>query len=262
MANQTVRGRSGAVAAAARAAAKRAERAETARNRPPLAEDRVSLAKSRERAAGAGDTGDTAGHSPETTADAKAAKTVKAATADPKTTADTADTGDSRRSGLLRAALAVLVAAGLAATALLGWEFREAEQSRQARTDAVAAARKAAPVILSYDYRHLDRDFATARSHLTGSFLGKYRKTTSTVVAPTAKKYHGVVKATVAEPPSGGAPAVSVVSASPGKAVVLLFVNQVTESTQVSGPRVDLNRVRLTLTRTQEGWKVSAVDAL
>lgn len=44
--------------------------------------------------------------------------------------------------------------------------------------------------------------------------------------------------------------------------MVLLFVNQVTKSTQVSGPRVDLNRVRMTLDRTSEGWKVSAVDAL
>lgn len=52
------------------------------------------------------------------------------------------------------------------------------------------------------------------------------------------------------------------VSASPDKAVVLLFVNQVTTSTQVTGPRVDLNRVRMTLTRTSAGWKVSAVDAL
>jgi Mce-associated membrane protein len=82
------------------------------------------------------------------------------------------------------------------------------------------------------------------------------------VVAPTAKKYHGVVKATVATPTDGGPPAVSVVSAAPDRAVVLLFVNQVTESTRLSGPRLDLNRVRMTLTRTSRGWKVSGVDAL
>ncbi|MFB7508712.1 hypothetical protein ACFC0P_35725, partial [Streptomyces broussonetiae] len=57
-------------------------------------------------------------------------------------------------------------------------------------------------------------------------------------------------------------PAASVVSATPDKAVVLLFVNQVTQSTQVPEPRLDLNRVRLTLTRTSDGWKVSGVDAL
>jgi Mce-associated membrane protein len=62
--------------------------------------------------------------------------------------------------------------------------------------------------------------------------------------------------------PTGGSPAASVVSASADRAVILLFVNQVTTSTQVSGSRVDLNRVRMTLTRTADGWKVSAVDAL
>ncbi|CAM5524457.1 hypothetical protein [Streptomyces aurantiogriseus] len=170
-----------------------------------------------------------------------------------------------RRSPLPRlrtAAPAVLLVAGLSAAAVLGWQYREGRTAEQARGQALAAARKAVPAVLSYDYRHLDRDFARARTHLTGDFREKYGATTETVVGPAARKYHGVVKATVVEPSGGGAPAASVVSASPDRAVVLLFVNQVTRSTQVTGSRVDLNRVRMTLTRTSEGWKVSAVDAL
>lgn len=166
------------------------------------------------------------------------------------------------RGGVLSAVLAVLVVVGLVAVALLGLQYQKADQARQARTSALAAAQKAAPVILSYDYRHLDRDFEAASGHLTGSFRDKYRKTTSKVVMPTAKKYRGVVKATLAKPPSGKAPAASVVSASPDRVVVLLFMNQVTKSTQISGPRVDLNRVRMTLVPTSDTWKVSAVDAL
>ncbi|MFD6170537.1 hypothetical protein [Streptomyces coeruleorubidus] len=158
--------------------------------------------------------------------------------------------------------LAVLLVAGLVALAALGWQYRDDRLTETARTEALAAARKAAPVVLSYDYRRLDKDFSTARAHLTGDFRDEYGKTTKTVVAPTAEKYHGVVKATVAAPGSGGTPAASVVSASPEKVVVLLFVNQVTESTQVSGARVDQNRVRMTMDRTGDGWKVSAVDAL
>jgi Mce-associated membrane protein len=162
---------------------------------------------------------------------------------------------------LLPAILGALLVMGLVAVAVLGWQYQEGRRAEQARGQALAAARKAAPVVLSYDYRHLERDFAAARTHLTGHFRDEYGTTTKTVVGPTAEKYHGVVKATVAEPP-GGTPAASVVSASADRAVVLLFVNQVTKSTQVSGSRVDLNRVRMTLTRTSEGWKVSAVDAL
>ncbi|MDF3300657.1 hypothetical protein [Streptomyces tropicalis] len=169
-----------------------------------------------------------------------------------------------RRAGwsVLTAALGVVLVAALVAVAVLGWQYRQERQAEQARDEALAAARKAAPVVLSYDYRHLDRDFARARALLTGHFRDQYGKTTKAVVAPTATKYHGVVKAVVAAPTDGGAPAVSVVSAAPDRAVVLLFVNQVTRSTQVAQPRLDLNRVRMTLTRTPDGWKVSGVDAL
>ncbi|MGP4007648.1 hypothetical protein [Streptomyces sp. 4N124] len=166
------------------------------------------------------------------------------------------------RRGLLTVLVAVLLLAGLVAVAVLGQRYREGEQAEQARMQALDAARKAAPVVLSYDHRRLDRDFAAAGDRLTGKFRDEYRKTTQTVVGPTAKKYDGVVKATIAEPADGGSPAASVVSASADEVVVLLFVNQVTESTQVTGARMDLNRVRMTMTRTSEGWKVSAVDAL
>lgn len=163
---------------------------------------------------------------------------------------------------VLTAVLCVLLVAALVAAAVLGWQYRQGQRAEQARGEAAAAAQKAAPVVLSYDYRHLDRDFSRARALLTGHFREQYGKTTKAVVAPTATKYHGVVKATVAAPADGGAPAVSVVSATPDRAVVLLFVNQVTRSTQVPQPRLDLNRVRMTLTRTSDGWKVSGVDAL
>jgi Mce-associated membrane protein len=169
--------------------------------------------------------------------------------------ADSEESGTARRRPrLLTAVLGLLLVAGLVAASVLGWQYQEGQRAQEARGEALAAARKAAPVVLSYDYRHLDRDFARARTRLTGKFHDQYRKTTTSVVAPTAEKYHGVVKATVAT--------ASVVSASPDKVVVLLFVNQVTRSTQVSGSRVDLNRVRMTMSRTSEGWKVSAVDAL
>ncbi|MET9434098.1 hypothetical protein [Streptomyces sp. NPDC006551] len=249
MANQPVR-----VAAAARAAAKRAEKARRAEGpgtdsspTPP-----VPGAEETERPEVVEDVEDT-----------KVGEEVEVEVDEEGEAGEAGGTPSRRRRGRLVAVLAVLVVVGVTATTLLGLRYREAVRTDQARTSAAAAARTAAPVILSYDYRHLDRDFAAARGHLTGSFLDEYEKTTTTVVAPTAKKYQGVVKASVAKPPGDdAAPAVSVVSASPDEAVVLLFMNQVTNSTQVSGPRVDLNRVRMTLARTPQGWKVSAVDAL
>ncbi|POX44945.1 hypothetical protein C3489_35320 [Streptomyces sp. Ru71] len=178
-------------------------------------------------------------------------------------------TGDARAAGssprrrrLLTALLCLLLVAGLVAAGLLGWRCRQGTRAEEARRQALVAAEQAVPVVLSYDYRRLPKDFAAARARLTGTFEKEYDKTTAGVVGPTARKYHAVVKATVAHPADGGTPAASVVSASPDRVTVLLFVNQVTRSTQVTGSRLDLNRVRLTMTRTSAGWKVSGVDAL
>lgn len=166
------------------------------------------------------------------------------------------------RRAVVTAVLAVGVVAVLAAATILGVQYRDAVRTDHARTAAVAAAEKAAPVIFSYDYRHLDQDFAKAEALLTGSFRDQYAKTTQTVVKPTALQYQGVVQALVAKPSDGGAPAVSVVSASPDQVVVLAFIDQSTTSTRVSGTKVDQNRVLLTLTHTAQGWLVSAVNAL
>jgi Mce-associated membrane protein len=166
------------------------------------------------------------------------------------------------RRAVVTAVLALGVVAVLAAATILGIQYRDAVRTDHARTAAVAAAEKAAPVIFSYDYRHLDQDFAKAEALLTGSFRDQYAKTTQTVVKPTALQYQGVVQAVVAKPSDGGAPAVSVVSASPDQVVVLAFINQSTTSTRVSGTKVDQNRVLLTLTDTAQGWLVSAVNAL
>ncbi|UUU35828.1 hypothetical protein JIX56_41615 [Streptomyces sp. CA-210063] len=236
--------------AAARAAAKRTRRVEDPANEaPPRAEERYSGRTVVIDAPGGWDDPPEPAPEPDQVPESEAVPEEGASVRRPW-----------RR--LLTMTLCVVLVGGLVALAVLGRQYREGLRAEQARGEALAAARKAAPVVLSYDYRHLDRDFARARTHLTGAFRDEYRRTTTTVVGPTARKYHGVVKATVTAPTGGGRPAASVVSAGPDKAVVLLFVNQVTTSTQVTGSRMDLNRVRMTLTRTSEGWKVSAVDAL
>jgi Mce-associated membrane protein len=152
------------------------------------------------------------------------------------------------------AGLLALAVAALAAFGLVAYRVHRDSQVETARSQALAAAQREAVTILSYDYRHLDADFAAARKVLTGSFARDYRATTSKVVRPGAEQYHAVVKAEVA--------AGSVVSGSANQVVVLLFVNQTTTSTRLEGPRVDLNRVRLTLVRVDGSWLVKNVEAL
>jgi Mce-associated membrane protein len=244
MAKSPVRTRTGsgasrnrAVAAAARAATKRAERARAEESDEP----------------------------PTSTAEAKAPRvepSPKVRKAAGTGTGERPAGRERRGHGARVALLTALVVVGLVSAAVFGWLQQSGEGTREARSQALSAARKAAPDILSYRYQHLDRDFAKARTHLTGGFRKEYAKTTEKVVGPTAKKYKGEVTATVAKPRSGGTPAASVVSASRDRVVVLLFMNQITKNTQAKSPRVDLNRVRMTMVPTAGGWKVSAVDAL
>ena len=153
---------------------------------------------------------------------------------------------------LLVAGLVVVIL--LVTAGLLTVRARGADRVEQARTEATAAAESTAVDLLSYDYRHLDRDFARARAGLTGGFVDDYAKTTQTVVRPTATEVKAVVKADVA--------ASSVVRAEQNRVVVLLFVNQTTTSTRLDAPKVDLNRVRLTMDRVAGRWLVSKVVAL
>jgi Mce-associated membrane protein len=167
------------------------------------------------------------------------------------------DTGDHRPPGwpyVVAGVLAVLLLAGVAAAGVLFVRVQDANAASAARRDAVAAARSHAQAILSYDYRTLDADFARAGKALTGTFKKDYARTTNTVVRPSAGQYHVVVKA--------GVTAASVVQAGAHRAVVLLYVDQTTTSTRLEGPKVDLNRVRMTLVEQNGTWLVSAVDAL
>ena len=101
---------------------------------------------------------------------------------------------------------------------------------------ALAAARTSAATILSYDYRHLDTDFAAATALTTGSLRTDYQATTSKAVAQLATQTHAVVSAKVV---AGGRGQLD----APTSATVLLFVDQTTTSNRLSGPQVDQNRV-------------------
>ena len=145
--------------------------------------------------------------------------------------------------------VALLVASALSVT-----------MSRRGRADvaagdaALAVARTSAATILSYDYQHLDSDFAAATALTTGGLRTDYQATTSKAVAQLATQTHAVVSAKVV---AGG-----VVSSSTTRVTVLLFLDQTTTSNRLSGPKVDENRVQLTLQKVGSHWLVSAIKAL
>jgi Mce-associated membrane protein len=159
-----------------------------------------------------------------------------------------------------RGPLVPLLALGLTivlmalAAGFVWYRVHRTDQIESARTAGLEAGRDAAAVLLSYDYRTLDKDFSAGKAVTTGAFRTEYANTTSKVVAPVAKEKKAVVKAEVVT--------AGIVRASPDTVVTIVYVNQVTTSSLNAGPKVDLSRVRMTLKHVHGRWLVSKVEAL
>jgi Mce-associated membrane protein len=116
----------------------------------------------------------------------------------------------------------------------------------------IQAASEGATAVLSYSYDHLNRDFATAKSRLTGDFLAYYTKFTDAVVAPTAQQ--GQLTATAKVIRS------AISELHPDSAVVLVFVDQTTVSIQKKDPDKNASAVVVTLTKVDGSWLISKFE--
>ncbi|HEV7899309.1 MAG TPA: hypothetical protein VGP31_15865 [Planosporangium sp.] len=147
--------------------------------------------------------------------------------------------------------VAVLLFAGLAAAA---WYNRHRAQQRDSAVrGSLAAANTAVQAIFSYDYRRFDSNVANAKTFVTGPFAKEYAQTTSTL-KEAAQKEQAVVRAQVS--------AAGVITASPDRVEVLLYVNQYRRNVNIVGEKVDQNRVTLTMVRVGNDWRVSGASAV
>ena len=146
----------------------------------------------------------------------------------------------------------VIAAVGLAAC-LFVLQYRPDRQLDDAAAQrAVRAASDGAVAALSYSSENMDRDFARARSHLTGDFLAYYDKFTKEIVIPTVQQKHlaqtaAVVRAAVSE-------------LEPNSAVVLVFLNETTTGKDKPQPLITPSAVRITLTKVSGSWLISKLD--
>jgi Mce-associated membrane protein len=178
----------------------------------------------------------------------------------------TADTSDDAKTGETRRRLSavpvipvVLVLGLLAAGAVAGWlyftQYRPDQQTDHAVSQTVVnAARDGTVALLSYKPDSLDKDFAAAKSHLTGDFLNYYNDFTKQVVTPAAQT-------------KGVATTAQVVGAAtselhPDSAVVLVFVNQVTTSKERPDPAMASSSVKVSLVKSNGQWLINKFDPL
>jgi Mce-associated membrane protein len=160
-----------------------------------------------------------------------------------------------RSSGkILPAVLALLVVASLTLLGGLYWfSYRpdRATDAAAAKT-AISAASEGTVAVLSYSPDTLDRDFSSAKSHLTGDFLTYYNQFTQQIVAPAAKQKSVKTSAVVLRA------ALSEFHAD--SAVVLLFVNQSTQSKDRPEPALTSSSVVVQLTKADGKWLISSFN--
>ena len=162
-----------------------------------------------------------------------------------------ATTGTKRRLPWPAIVLAALLVASIAAAGGVYWWIYRPDRltnaaSQQRVTD---AAREGTVALLSYAPETLDKDLATAKSHLTGEFLKYYSDFTDKIVAPAAKQKGVKTEATVAR--------AAVSEMQPDHAVVLVFVNQVTTSKDRPDPALATSSVLVTMVNQDGRWLIS-----
>jgi Mce-associated membrane protein len=147
--------------------------------------------------------------------------------------------------------IAILVAGALAGIAW--YDADRADRRTAAGDDALVAATAATAALFSYDYRSFDTSVTNGKQFATGAFADEYAETTAGLRA-SVEKEQAVVRAEVS--------AAGVVTATPDRVEVLLYVNQYRRNVNITGEKVDQNRVVLTLVPVNGQWKVIAASAI
>jgi Mce-associated membrane protein len=156
------------------------------------------------------------------------------------------------RIGVILLAAALVASAGVASW-LFFFQYRpDREIDAAAAKVALDAASKGSVALLSYSPDSLDKDFAAAKSHLTGDFLSYYTQFTEQIVTPAAKQKSvktaaAVVRAAVSE-------------LHPDSAVVLVFINQTTTSKVNPDGAFAASAVKVGLKKINGAWLISSFD--
>lgn len=161
--------------------------------------------------------------------------------------------------GLLRRLLVplVLTIVLLASAGATTWVYLAQYRSDLATGDAmkthvIQSASDGTVALLSYAPETLDKDFANAKTHLTGDFLNYYTQFTAEIVTPAAKQK--AVKTSAAVVRSAMA------QLAPTSAEVLLFINQTTTSKENPDGSFTASSVKVGLTKVGNDWLISAFD--
>jgi Mce-associated membrane protein len=175
---------------------------------------------------------------------------------EPAETKGTSEQRQRRKVKILPVALILLLLlTGGVAAWLYFKQYRPDKETDASVASAVAnAASDGTVALLSYSPDSLDKDFANAKSHLSGDFLSYYNQFTEQIVAPAAKQKSLKTNARVL-----GA---AVQELHPDSAVVLVLVDQSTTSKDNPGPSMASSSVLVSMARVNGSWLITKFEPI
>jgi Mce-associated membrane protein len=150
--------------------------------------------------------------------------------------------------------LGALAGALLALTGVLAWQSDRYNQLDHSRALATEQAERAVVKLLSYNFSTIDRQVRETQGLLTGDFRSQYADLITKTVAPTAKDKQIAVHTAVVEN--------AVMTSNDQQMVLLMFLDQQSESRLKNDPIETNSRVQVTLQRDKEHWLVSDIRPL
>jgi Mce-associated membrane protein len=135
-----------------------------------------------------------------------------------------------------------------------GFRYFDNRASEQARTQVVPVAQRTVEAMFTYNFKTVDAELPKAADNLTGSFRNDYLKLIKEAIAPGAKDKQLNVQATTQ--------AAGVVSTEPARAVVMLYLNQVSTGKDSPQANISTSRVKVSLDKDGNRWMVSEVTPI
>jgi Mce-associated membrane protein len=145
--------------------------------------------------------------------------------------------------------LGIVVLAVAVLTGLLWTQDRRYEQTADARTAAMTTAANSVVKLLSYNFRTIDRQVSDTQGMITGKFKDDYAALVNNTVKPSAKDKQIAIQTAIADN--------AVVSSGTDQVVLLMFVNQQSESLLKPNAVLTGSRIRVTLRNEQGNWLIS-----
>ncbi|PKW17521.1 hypothetical protein [Saccharopolyspora spinosa] len=147
----------------------------------------------------------------------------------------------------------VLVAAVLGIAGYLGVQLHQERAAADARTRALESARTYATDLSTYDFNDLDRNFAAVTANSHGQFAEQYKQISASLTELI--RLNRAVS-------QGSVLSAGIVESDQDRAVVALFVDQQITNVNSPQPRIDRNRMQMTLVHVDEHWLIDDIELL